>query len=442
MQLARTTSGTKKSWGTYIVTFILLTCCFILWGITNGLAPHLGDIYMRTFLLKPGESMMQEWALQIGYFLLALPAGLFIRRFTYRSGVLIGMVIFTVATMLYYPFAMIGSFGPLVFLSFLSGAALSFLETSASPYVIALGESRLSMVRLNLAQSFNTIGWLIGSYLVIENVSEYFSPFSMEQRRGLSEELFESMKSLDLQVVGAVEMILCVVVTTVALSVALFSKMPKDDSGSRHEPLAMRYIFDTLVHSRSYMLGVLALAFYVAAQTTCWSSITHYGVDVLTATGDYVVSQAIRQTRHLLMNALVSFGVMRFVCSLTMLKVDAYRLLIGASVIAMAFSLVALMSGGEWQIYSMIVVSGCMSLMFPTIFCYALRGLDIDTAKVGSAGLVMTISVGNLLPILQTYLLRLSHGGGSPEPMKPFYLLIVSFGVILSYGLSVARRHR
>ena len=187
----------------YLVAFILITTCFALWGFANDITNPMVKSFSKIFRMSVTQGALVQVAFYGGYFCMALPAALFIKRFSYKSGILMGLGLYAVGALLFLPSASLGSYWPFLIAYFILTCGLSFLETSANPFILAMGERETVTRRLNLAQSFNPIGSLCGMFVAMQFIQARMSPLSTAERATLDEASFEALKTADLSVVVA-----------------------------------------------------------------------------------------------------------------------------------------------------------------------------------------------------------------------------------------------
>lgn len=397
--------------------FILLTTCFAAWGVANNMTDPLVKVFSRVFTMSTAQSTLVQFSFYGAYFCLALPAALVIKRWTYKTGVLLGLGLFISGAFLFWPASHTMVYGHFLAALFILAGGLSILETSANPYIIALGDERTGTLRLNLAQAFNPVGSNIGVWLAATFILPGLNVANDADRTAMSPETLRAIQGQELtSVMGPyVGMAIVLVILWVAIAVV---KMPRaSDAGPSLDfgPTVRR-----LLANRHYALGVVAQFFYVAAQICTWTFTIHYGVAALgiteTEAGQY------------LQYSLILFLAARFVCTALMRVFRPAMLLALLALAAIALAVTVIVAPGVIGIWALVGISGCMSLMFPTIYGIALRGLGDDT-KIGGAGLVMAILGGALLPLVQGALV---DSVGAP---MSYAVPLVCFVVVAAYGL-------
>ena len=411
----------------YLVAFILITTCFALWGFANDITNPMVKSFSKIFRMSVTQGALVQVAFYGGYFCMALPAALFIKRFSYKSGILMGLGLYAVGALLFLPSASLGSYWPFLIAYFILTCGLSFLETSANPFILAMGERETATRRLNLAQSFNPIGSLCGMFVAMQFIQARMSPLSTAERATLDEASFEALKTADLSVVvkpyAAIGAVLVVVFVLVALFVKIKGQARDDEKTSR----ALRPSVKRLLTNKAYREGVIAQFFYVGAQITCWTFIIQYGTHVFMAEGmEEQAAEILSQRLNIV--AMVLFCCSRFVNTMLMKRFRPSAMLAVFASAAIVLLLVVMLVGGRVGVYSLVAVSACMSLMFPTIYGLALKDVGTDT-EIGSAGLIMAILGGSLLPPLQAMIIDGGHVALS------FIVPCFCFLVVLAYGL-------
>ena len=420
-QLFKTRDGVN-----YFLPFILVTICFALWGFANDITNPMVKGFSKIFRMSVTEGALVQVAFYGGYFAMALPAALFIKRFSYKVGILLGLLLYAVGSLLFLPAAETGVYWPFLMAYFILTCGLSFLETSANPFILSMGEKENATRRLNLAQSFNPIGSLCGMWVAMNFIQSRMSPLSTEERALLDPASFEALKAADLSVVVKPYAMLGLGILAIFLLIALMRipvRKQEDDGLSRNLGPSVRRLFD----NRTYREGVVAQFFYVGAQITCWTFIIQYGTQVFMTEG-IAEQEAEVMSQQLNIVAMALFCCSRFICTALMKHFRPAAMLAAFASVATVLTLVVMFAGGRVGLYSLVAVSACMSLMFPTIYGIALRNTGSDT-EIGSAGLIMAILGGSLLPPLQALII---DGG---QLNMSFIVPMICFVVVMIYGL-------
>ncbi len=420
-QLFKTREGVN-----YFLPFILVTICFALWGFANDITNPMVKGFSKIFRMSVTEGALVQVAFYGGYFAMALPAALFIKRFSYKVGILLGLLLYAVGSLLFLPAAETGVYWPFLVAYFILTCGLSFLETSANPFILSMGEKENATRRLNLAQSFNPIGSLCGMWVAMNFIQSRMSPLSTEERALLDPAAFEALKAADLSVVVKPYAMLGLGILAIFILIALMRipvRKQEDDGLSRNLGPSVRRLFS----NSSYREGVVAQFFYVGAQITCWTFIIQYGTQVFMAEG-IAEQEAEVMSQQLNIVAMALFCCSRFICTALMKHFRPAAMLAAFASVATVLTLMVMFAGGRVGLYSLVAVSACMSLMFPTIYGIALRNTGSDT-EIGSAGLIMAILGGSLLPPLQALII---DGG---QLNMSFVVPMVCFVVVMIYGL-------
>ena len=412
----------------YLVPFILVTFCFALWGFANDVTNPMVKAFSKIFRMSVTEGALVQVAFYGGYFAMAFPAALFIRKYSYKAGVLMGLGLYATGALLFFPSKAIGIYGCFLIAYFIMTCGLSFLETSCNPYILSMGEPETATRRLNLAQCFNPCGSIIGMFVAMNFIQAKLNPLSSDERALLSDADFEAVKNADLDVLISPYLAIGAVIVVMFL-IILFTKMPKnaDQSHDIHIMTTLK----RLVTLKRYREGVIAQFFYVGAQIMCWTFIIQYGTRVFMAEGmEEQAAEVLSQRFNIY--AMLFFICSRFIATWLMRWISPARLLTIFGILAMVFTTGVILSHDRTGVYCLVCVSGCMSLMFPTIYGIALDGLG-DDAKFGAAGLIMAILGGSVLPPLQAMFIDAGMTNFS------FILPFVCFVVVTIYGYRIAR---
>ena len=384
--------------------------------------------FSKIFRMSVTDGSLVQVAFYGGYFAMAFPAAIFIRKYSYKAGVLMGLGLYATGALLFFPSKAIGIYGCFLIAYFIMTCGLSFLETSCNPYILSMGEPETATRRLNLAQCFNPCGSIIGMFVAMNFIQAKLNPLSSDERALLSDADFEAVKNADLDVLISPYLAIGAVIVVMVL-IILFTKMPKnaDQSHDIHIMTTLK----RLVTLTRYREGVIAQFFYVGAQIMCWTFIIQYGTRVFMAEGmEEQAAEVLSQRFNIY--AMVFFICSRFIATWLMRWISPARLLTIFGILAMVFTTGVILSHDRTGVYCLVCVSGCMSLMFPTIYGIALDGLG-DDAKFGAAGLIMAILGGSVLPPLQAMFIDAGMTNFS------FILPFVCFLVVTIYGYRIAR---
>ena len=420
----------------YLLPFILITSCFALWGFANDITNPMVKAFSKIFRMSVTDGALVQVAFYGGYFAMAFPAAMFIRRFSYKAGILMGLGLYAIGAFLFFPAKMTGSYYPFLAAYFILTCGLSFLETSANPYILSMGSEATATRRLNLAQAFNPMGSLLGMYVAMNFIQAKLNPLDTAGRATLSEVEFEAMKQADLQVLITPYLIIGAVITSMFLVIWL-TRMPKVQESSKQDGLlpTLKRIFS----QKRYRNGVIAQFAYVGAQIMCWTFIIQYGTRVFVGEGMAEIDAEVLSQRYNII-AMVIFCSSRFVCTYLLKYITPGRLLFLLAIAATIATAGVIAIDGRLGLYCLVAVSACMSLMFPTIYGIALEGMGED-AKFGAAGLIMAILGGSVLPPVQAMIIDQGTLLGWPAVNWSFVLPLICFLVVMYYGWSTAKEN-
>lgn len=405
-----------------LLPFILVTSLFFMWGLANNMTDTLLAAFKRIMSMTDFQTSWIQIAFYGSYFCLALPAAIIIKRFSYKSGVLLGLGMFVTGALLFYPASLTMQYGHFLAALFILAGGLSILETSANPYIIAMGSEESGTRRLNFAQSFNPIGSITGVVLSKLFILSHLNAASAEERAGMSAAQLEAVQSEELSAVMGPYVGVAFFLVFLWMTIALVPMPKASDAGPE---LNLGATFKRLFRNPHYVWGVVAQFFYVGAQIGVWSFTIRYVMQELSLNEDQAASYYLA--------ALILFTAARFVNTALMKFISPHLLLAGCAVLAMISTLVVIFGSGYVGVIALVAVSGFMSLMFPTIYGLAVRGLGNDT-KIGGSGLIMAILGGAVLTAIQG---QVSDMTGS---IKTAYLVpFACFVLIAYYGRFVAR---
>lgn len=419
----------SKDGVSYIVPFILVTSCFALWGFANDITNPMVKAFSKIFRMSATDGALVQVAFYGGYFAMAFPAAMFIRRYSYKAGVLVGLGLYALGALLFYPAKMTGEYYPFLAAYFILTCGLSFLETSSNPYILSMGTEDTATRRLNLAQSFNPMGSLLGMFVAMNFIQAKLNPLDTAARAQLNEAEFAAVKESDLSVLIAPYLAIGIVIFAMFMLI-LIKKMPHN--GDKNHDInfvpTLRRIF-SLPHYRE---GVIAQFFYVGVQIMCWTFIIQYGTPILMAEGMTEQAAEVMSQQYNII-AMVIFCCSRFICTFLLRYVNTGQLLMMLAIAGGALVCGVIFMHNIYGLYCLVGVSACMSLMFPTIYGIALTGLG-DDAKFGAAGLIMSILGGSVLPPLQASIIDRGELFGMPAVNVSFVLPFICFVVIAIYG--------
>lgn len=426
-----------KNGVSFLIPFILITSCFALWGFANDITAPMVKAFSKIFRMSVTEGALVQVAFYLGYFVMAFPAAMFIQRYSFKAGVLMGLGLYALGALLFFPAQLTGMYYPFLIAYFVMTCGLSFLETSCNPYIYCMGSEDTATQRLNLAQAFNPIGALAGMYVAMLYVQARMSPLESAARAELSDVQFNAVKAHDLEVliqpyvfIGAIVILLAVVIRLV--------KMPMD-SDTRSKKSLFTALAE-LARLKNYREGVIAQFFYVGAQVMCWTFIIQYGTRIFMAEGmDERGAEILSQKYNIV--AMVFFTCSRFICTWFLRYLQPGRLLTILAVCGLVAVGGVIFFTDRNGLYCLVGVSACMSLMFPTIYGIALRGLG-ENVKFGGAGLIMSILGGSVFPPLQAAIIDSDVTAfGLPSTNISFVIPLICFAVIAVYGHRAYVRH-
>ena len=419
----------SKDGVSYIVPFILITSCFALWGFANDITNPMVKAFSKIFRMSATDGALVQVAFYGGYFAMAFPAAMFIRRYSYKAGVLVGLGLYALGALLFYPAKMTGEYYPFLAAYFILTCGLSFLETSSNPYILSMGSEETATRRLNLAQSFNPMGSLLGMFVAMNFIQAKLNPLDTAARAQLDDAQFAAVKESDLSVLIAPYLAIGIVIFAMFMLI-LIKKMPHN--GDKNHDInfvpTLRRIF-SLPHYRE---GVIAQFFYVGVQIMCWTFIIQYGTPILMAEGMTEQAAEVMSQQYNII-AMVIFCCSRFICTFLLRYINTGQLLMILAIAGGALVCGVIFMHNIYGLYCLVGVSACMSLMFPTIYGIALSGLG-DDAKFGAAGLIMSILGGSVLPPLQASIIDRGELFGMPAVNVSFVLPFICFVVIAIYG--------
>jgi len=413
----------------YVIPFVLITFCFALWGFANDVTNPMVKAFSKIFLMNPVQGSLVQVAFYGGYFAMAFPAAIFIRRYTYKAGILVGLGLYATGALLFIPASAIGVYGPFLFAYFILTCGLSFLETSANPYILSMGDEETSTRRLNFAQSFNPMGSLAGMFVAKNFIQARLDPRDTAARMDLSPAEFEAVKDHDLGILANPYIVIGIFILLMLVIIAMV-KMPRNadkNHGINFVPTLKR-IFSL----PRYREGVIAQFFYVGAQIMCWTFIIHYGTRIFMEEGMGELEAEVLAQQHNIV-AMAIFVTSRFICTFLLKYIKPGKLLMFLAIGGGLLVLGVIFIDGVAGLYCLVAVSACMSLMFPTIYGIALRGLGED-AKFGAAGLIMAILGGSIMPPLQGMIIKQDMVFSMHAENVSFILPFICFIVISIYG--------
>lgn len=423
-----------------LVPFILITSLFALWGFANDITNPMVSAFKKVLELDNFQASLVQLAFYGGYFTMALPAAIFVNRYSYKKGVLLGLALYAFGALLFYPAAAYEEFGFFLAALYILTFGLAFLETTANPYILAMGSEKTATQRLNLAQAFNPMGALLGllvaqKFILASLQSDDLLADGSTIYSTLNEHAKAVVRTSDLGVIRNPYVLLGLVVIGFFVIISVM-KMPQNDN--QEGKVVIRDSIKRLFKSKKFVGGVIAQAFYVGAQIMCWTYLYQYaesfGVENTTAVNYGIV-------------ALVLFLAGRWIGTALLKYIVSGKLLFYFAIGAMICTLITIFVPGIIGLIALIGISFFMSIMFPTIYGIALEGQGEDS-KFGAAFLVMAIVGGALMPTLQGLILDLGGTGytdikllGVPEVNFSFILPLSCFIIIAIYAYQVFKKY-
>jgi MFS transporter, FHS family, L-fucose permease len=371
-----------------LVPFTLVTALFFLWGVPNNLNDVLIRQFMTSFAISRTQAALVQSAFYLGYFLLALPAALMMRRLGYKAGFITGLLLYSAGTILFWPAALVGSYGFFLFALFVIASGLAFLETASSPFIAQVGDPHTSERRLNFCQAFNPIGSiagvLIGTIFIFSGVE--LTPAQIADKK--AQNIYDAYLRMEtLRVVkpylllGAVTFIWAILIWRTK-----FPEIRSEHEGAVGDHGHLR----DLLQYRHFMFAVVAQFMYVGAQVGTWSYFIQYVQDY--------THLPVKTAGYLLTGTLAAFGIGRFGSAYLMKFVAPNRLMGIYSLINIVLVSVGVFFPGWVGLWAVFLTSFFMSLMFPTIFALGIKGLGPNT-KIGGSMIVMAIVGGAVLTV-------------------------------------------
>ena len=417
----------------FVYPFVLVTSLFALWGFANDITNPMVAAFGTLLEISNAKAAWVQLAFYGGYATMAIPAALFVRRFSYKNAILMGLALYATGALLFYPAAQFEAFGYFLLSLYILTFGLAFLETTASPFIMSMGDSKNATRRLNLAQAFNPFGSLLGMFVASNFI---LSKLKSDERDISGELLFNSLsvaekaviRTYDLSIISTPYIILGFVVLAMLFMIAV-TKMPEKNNQQAVSSLSST--FKRLLGNPNYIEGVIAQMFYVGAQIMCWTFIIQYA-------NKLGIPKAVAQNYNIV--AMVIFLTSRFLSTFLMKSISSKKLLtlfaIGGIISILGVIFIQTIEG----LYFLIATSAFMSLMFPTIYGIALKGLGSDTS-MGAAGLVMAIVGGALMPPLQGWIIDFGSVGKFNSVNVSFVLPLICFCIVAVYGYRSYKIH-
>ena len=412
----------------YLITFILITSLFALWGFANDITNPMVAAFQTVMELSAFQASWVQCAFYGGYATMALPAAFFIRKFSYKSGILLGLALYAIGAFLFIPAASMQNFLFFCLSLYILTFGLAFLETTANPFILSLGSKETSTRRLNLAQAFNPMGSLSG--MAVASLVVLPSLWS-DRRNEAGETIFHTLseaEKADIRVHDLAEIrdpyVMLGVVVLIMFIIIAIKKMPQTSANVQQDSALAT--LKRLWNNTIYREGVVAQIFYVAAQIMVWTFIIQYADNL-------GINKATAQNYNIF--AMSMFLCSRFISTFLMKFVNSRMLLTIFGIGAMLCTAGAILIVGMPGLYCLVGISAFMSLMFPTIYGIALENVDSQDTSLGAAFLVMAIVGGALMPPMQGTIIDMGVIYGHPAVNVSFVLPLICFFVISIYGI-------
>ena len=418
-----------------ILPFILVTSLFALWGFANDITNPLVAVFGTLMELSNSKAAWVQLAFYGGYATMAIPAAIFIRRFSYKKGILLGLGLYSLGALLFYPAARFEAFGFFLMSLYILTFGLAFLETTANPFIISMGEAATATQRLNLAQAFNPFGSLLGMFVASNLI---LSKLQSDHRDSSGNIIFNNLNEVekaiirtnDLNILSKPYIILGFVVIAMLI---LFATIKIPTKKRNTIPISISSTFKRLILNSRYREGVIAQMFYVGAQIMCWTFIIQYA-------GSLGISKATAQNYNIV--AMGIFLSSRFISTFLMKFINSKKLLMLFGIGGILSMLGVIFFENIIGLYFLVATSAFMSLMFPTIYGVALEDLEEEDISLGAAGLVMAIVGGALMPPLQGWIIDFGTLGTLKAINASFSLPLLCFSMVTLYGYRTFKIHK
>ena len=418
-----------------IIPFILITSMFALWGFANSVTDPMVQAFKKVLELSNSQAAWVQMAFYGGYFCMALPAAFFVRKFSYKTGILIGLFLYALGAILFYPAAITEQFWFFCLGLYILTFGLAFLETTANPYILSMGKKETATQRLNLAQIFNPVGSIAGLFVAQQFILKKLQSDNIDNYQLLDDAQKIIIKTSDLMVIRNPYVILGLVIILFFILIALY-KMP--EGKDRTEIESIQKTFKILLKNKSYIFGVISQLFYVGAQIMCWTYIYQY------AEALDISSQKASNYQFI---AFILFFFGRILGTYLLKTINAGSLLVLFASFSSLTILITILAQNILGLYSLVITSFFMSVMFPTIYGIALQDLNENVSKIGAAGLVMAIVGGALMPKLQGNIIDI--GGYAVNDVKilgvseinfSFILPLICFIIVILFGKYTSKK--
>lgn len=414
----------------YYISIFLIFVCFALWGFTANVTRAMVQYFSKIFILGVKDSLWIQVIYYLGYCLMALPAAIFIRRHSFKTGILLGLAICAIGLFMFIPAKLSGFYYSFLFAYFIMTCGLSCLEVGCNTYIYTSGNPRSSIRRINFAQAFNPLGALLGMYMAAKYVQSRICPLDIEARLKLPTNQFLFIKNYDMGVLIRPYIFIGGIFIMMAILIRFFniSNIYDDHRGSIFQK-GIKEIFKI----REYREGVIAQIFYVGAQVACWTFIIQYATKVFTDEG-MMESQAILTAQKYNIIAMVLYCCCRFGSTWLLKFFKPEKMLMIFSISASLALCGTIFFTDRDGIYCLVMVSAFMSLMYPTIFGISLRQTG-SNMKLAGAGHVMATVGGSLIPPIQAAIIvKCDHWIGLPSTNLSFIIPAFCFIIVAIYA--------
>nr|WP_299385432.1 L-fucose:H+ symporter permease [Allomuricauda sp.] len=409
---------------TPLLPFILVTVLFFAWGVPNNMTEPLIAAFKDIFKdMSTFQASLVQSAFYGSYFVWAIPAALLVKRTSYKTTLLVGIFLFAVGSFLFFPASIKQEYWFFLTALFTLAAGLSFLETAANPYIIAMGDEETSVRRLNLAQSFNPIGQLTGTFIATNFILKNLSDDAKKAQLNTQE--LADLQTQELAIL-AKPYIYIAIIAAIFFVIFLMNKMPRFKAGLEEQKENFFAIYKRILKKKRYVLSVAALFAAMCAQFGTFAfTIPYLKENYLLEDGSYISTG---DAGDILFIGVIVFAIMRFVCTGLMKVIKPANLLAILSTIATIAAIVAIIYPSNFGGYMLVVMCGCAGLLFPTIYGLGLEGLSEEEAKVGASGLIMAIIAIGIMNPIQGLIVDLASVNIS------YICVAVAFALLIGYG--------
>lgn len=398
--------------------FALIASLFFLWGMANNMNDTLLAAFKRIMSMSDLQSSLVQFAFYGAYFCFALPTAIFISKYSYKSGIILGLSLYACGTFLFYPAGNMSSYHFFLFAIYVMAAGCAILETTANPYILSLGASDNATRRLNIAQTLNPLGAIAGIFISRHFILSELNTASATERSKMSEYALDAVMHQELNSVSETYVYIGFALIAILL-VILCVRMPAGQDNTHK--MNLKKAFSHLWKTPMWRYGAVAQFFYVGVQTGVWS------FNIRLAMRELGLME--NAASLIFLYSIIAFTLFRFIFTWIMKYIRPERLLIFASIAAIVSTVGVILTNGLTSVVFLILISAWMSLMFPTIYGIALERLEGEEAKIGASGLIMAILGGALITPLQGWISDISGVSNS------FIVPLACFAVVLTYAI-------